>query len=285
MRHLGDFLPGSTVYVWFTTNGANGGRLAPSSGFEDADFRIYKNGSIAERASMAGVTVTSAFDGMVGVHQVAIGLADNTDAGFYAPGAEYALVLYPDETVDAQSISGIVATFSIARLAPGMRLVGVAQGGAAGTITLPAGASATDDAYNGWTVEILYGTGSGQQRQVEDYVGATNVATMDSDWGLAPDATSVNAAYPPNPAALEGALSAAERNAVADALLDRDMAAGADTGSNVKRTLRQALRTLRNKFSVTGGTVTFTKEDDVTPSHTAALTGAPSVTAADPAGP
>jgi hypothetical protein len=65
---------------------------------------------------------------------------------------------------------------------------------------------------------------------------------------------------------------------IADTILDRDMGAGADTGSAIKRTVRQALRALRNKSSIAAGTLTVTKEDDATASWTAAVT----TTAGDP---
>ncbi len=68
---------------------------------------------------------------------------------------------------------------------------GTAQAGAASTITLAAGASATDDYYNSATIHITGGTGSGQTRTISDYVGSTKVATVDSAWTTQPDATSV----------------------------------------------------------------------------------------------
>jgi hypothetical protein len=54
----------------------------------------------------------------------------------------------------------------------------------------------------------------------------------------------------------------------ADALLNRDLAAGTDTNA---RSLRNAVRFLRNKWSVTAGTLTVTKEDDTTEAWTAAV--------------
>ncbi len=73
---------------------------------------------------------------------------------------------------------------------------------------------------------------------------------------------------------------------LADALLDRDMSIGTDSGSPAVRTVRQALRALRNKVSISAGTMTVTKEDDTTASFTASVTttaGASPVTAIDPA--
>ncbi len=84
------------------------------------------------------------------------------------------------------------------------------------------------------------------------------------------------------------ALTSGERNSVADAVLDRDMSTGADSGSTTVRTIRQALRFLRNKWTVLAGTLTVYKEDDSTPSWTAAVTTdatAEPITANDPAGP
>ena len=73
-------------------------------------------------------------------------------------------------------------------------------------------------------------------------------------------------------------LTAAERIAIADAILDRDMSTGTDSGSPTVRTVRQALRANRNKVSISGGVMTVTKEDDSTTSWTAAIT----TTAGDP---
>lgn len=69
-------------------------------------------------------------------------------------------------------------------------LVGTAQAGDGTTITLPNAANATDDYYNGCTIYISSGTGSGQSRVISDYVGATKVATV-PNWNIAPDNTSM----------------------------------------------------------------------------------------------
>ncbi len=75
---------------------------------------------------------------------------------------------------------------------------------------------------------------------------------------------------------------------LADAILDRDMATGTDSGSSSVRTVRQALRALRNKGAVVGSTYTVYKEDDSTASWSATVTGtagADPITEIDPAGP
>ncbi len=75
---------------------------------------------------------------------------------------------------------------------------------------------------------------------------------------------------------------------VADALLDRDMSTGVDSGSTTVRTPRQALRAIRNKTDISAGTLTVKKEDDSTTSWTAAVStdaAAVPIIGIDPAGP
>lgn len=71
-------------------------------------------------------------------------------------------------------------------------------------------------------------------------------------------------------------------NDIADALLKRDMSAVTGEAS---RSLLNALRKLRNKWSISGSTVTYTKEDDSTSAFTSSVTtsgGAVPIIAEDP---
>lgn len=67
---------------------------------------------------------------------------------------------------------------------------GSAQAGTSSTITLKAASSAIDDYYNGLYITITGGTGAGQIRIIEDYVGSTKVVTVDRAWTTIPDSTS-----------------------------------------------------------------------------------------------
>jgi hypothetical protein len=68
---------------------------------------------------------------------------------------------------------------------------GTAQAGAAGTITLAAGASAVDDFYKGAQVVLYGGTGANQApRIITAYNGTTKVATVGRNWVTNPDNTS-----------------------------------------------------------------------------------------------
>lgn len=83
----------------------------------------------------------------------------------------------------------------------------------------------------------------------------------------------------------QATLTSGDRDAIADALLDRVLSAGANAATDTARSVRNALRSLRNKVSISGSTLTVTMEDDSTPAWTAAVTGtsgADPVTAVDP---
>ena len=67
---------------------------------------------------------------------------------------------------------------------------GTAQAGSSDTITLDSGSLSTNDIYNGSTITITAGTGSGQIRIISDYVGSSRVATVSENFTTQPDATS-----------------------------------------------------------------------------------------------
>ena len=70
-------------------------------------------------------------------------------------------------------------------------VTGTAQAGGAASITLEAGADSNDDIYNNERISILEGTGAGQARLISDYDGTTKVATVNNNWVVQPDSTSI----------------------------------------------------------------------------------------------
>jgi hypothetical protein len=74
---------------------------------------------------------------------------------------------------------------------------GVAQAGAALTITAAAGADLSDVDSN-WKVSIYYGTGSGQMRNVSTASNTTKVVTITSAWDTNPDTTSYYRLWDPS---------------------------------------------------------------------------------------
>lgn len=66
-----------------------------------------------------------------------------------------------------------------------------ATAGAANTITFPTTYSKKDDAYVGVTIVITQGTSAGDTRTITAYNAATKVATVNQNWTVTPDTTSV----------------------------------------------------------------------------------------------
>ena len=134
-------------------------------------------GSVGSVTGNVGGNVSGNVTGSVG--SVASGGITAASFGSGALGAVW------DESISSHTTSG---TF-------GQRLQdvrsGTAQAGAAGTITLDAGASATNSFYNNCLIYLTGGTGAGQSRFVTGYVGATKVATVNDNWVVNPDNTSV----------------------------------------------------------------------------------------------
>lgn len=89
---------------------------------------------------------------------------------------------------------------------------GTAQAGGASTITLDAGASATNNLYTDGIVTITGGTGVGQVNTITAYAGATKIATVSRAWAIVPDATSEFVISPApasaNPTAVAAAVGA-----------------------------------------------------------------------------
>lgn len=97
-----------------------------------------------------------------------------------------------DENITAgnHNVAGSAARFVREGSEAAAGITDDAQAGAAGTITLAAGASATDNIYNGERISILEGTGAGQSRIITAYNGTTKVATVNRNWTTNPDSTS-----------------------------------------------------------------------------------------------
>jgi len=128
MKYMGDYADDSTVRIFFTTNDGSGRAVAPSTAFEAADIVIYKNNSATQKATTNGITMTSPFDTVTGLHLVEIDCSNDTgDAGFWATGNDYSVVLSPDETVDSQTVVAAIAQFSIEN-----RVVSAVSGNVAG---------------------------------------------------------------------------------------------------------------------------------------------------------
>lgn len=103
------------------------------------------------------------------------------------------------------------------------------------------------------------------------------------------DANSITAGVIANNAIDAAAVAADADEAIADAILNRNLAGGGNgTGATTDRTVRSALRALRNRSGISGTTLTVYQEDDAATAWTATVStsaGANPVTGIDPAGP
>ena len=94
-----------------------------------------------------------------------------------------------------KAIKSGTTTGDVAAEAVTATLSNTAQGGADATaslmayITLNAGASASDDFYNGQVLRTTGGTGPNQIRQILDYDGTTKRAYVNKSWSTVPDGT------------------------------------------------------------------------------------------------
>jgi len=91
----------------------------------------------------------------------------------------------------ASRVDSLLRACGMAATTTSSDVTGTAQAGSAGSITLAAGASATDDYYSGMVITLTGGTGDGSKGVITDYVGSTKVATVQkSTTAFTPDGTS-----------------------------------------------------------------------------------------------
>jgi hypothetical protein len=111
IQQLGDFRPNDVVRFMWNTSGVGGASITRAT---NGTIRIYRNDSTTERSSSNGITDTEDFDSQTGVHHCKIDLSDNTDAGFYAEGNDYFVVLN-GAVIDGQTVNAALAQFSIGK--------------------------------------------------------------------------------------------------------------------------------------------------------------------------
>ncbi len=152
--------------------------------------------------------------GQVKVDRFATGAIDNTAIAADAIGSSEFATSAADEiatSVWAAATRALTdkAGFALSSVESAVVHSGTAQAGAAGSITLAAGASASDDLYRGQRVKIYGGLGAGQSRAITAYNGTTKVATVDRNWFVTPDNTSTYAIESADQAALNSTLQVA----------------------------------------------------------------------------
>jgi hypothetical protein len=249
-KYLGDFGAGDTIDFKFTTFRPSTGAAFTLGG--TPVISVYKDNSTTE--STAGVALTADFDARTGLNHVRI--TTSTDGAFYADGSSFECVITTG-TVDSVSVVGsCVGRFTLrdqACLYPTVhaRKLDVTTAGEAGIDWANIGSPTSTVSLSGTTVGTATTLGSSA-------ITSTTIATTGYQ-------------------------------AIADGILKRKLdSSGDETSSSTanERTVRHALRYLRNKVGISGSTMTVTQEDDTTTAWTATLTTSPGVdpvTTIDPA--
>ncbi len=173
-----DYKPGDTVYVEICT-------------------QVFATGVATNADSLPTGTVNKngADDGAVAV------TVSNLDAGRYKAVFTIPTTYLSGDVLNltvAATVSGVAGKAGVwhAKLGIGVIRSSTAQAGAAGTITLDAGASAVTDFYKGAWIVLVAGAGAGQARMCTAYDGVTKIATIGPNWATNPGATSIFAILP-----------------------------------------------------------------------------------------
>jgi hypothetical protein len=103
MNYAGDYLPGQTVRLPWSTNNKSGASITRST---DGTISVYKAASTTQTTT--GITAVEDFDSLTGIHWISIALTNV----FYAPHEDYAVVL-SGATIDGETVNAVLGTFSI----------------------------------------------------------------------------------------------------------------------------------------------------------------------------
>lgn len=228
MINFGEVPAGAVLPIPFASYAAATGASVTLTGLAAADIEVYKGTSMTQRSSDAGYALMDTdgidIDGITGIHGFSIDTGDNTDAGFYAAGS-YFTVVVSAVTIDGQTVNFIAATFRLraAETAAGVPKVdvshisgdsaaadnletafddtagavpwlgivdqGVAQSASSTGLVMRSGAAFADGALVGSVLGAFGSTqGYWQFREITANVGSTDALTVDA-WSVTPSGT------------------------------------------------------------------------------------------------
>jgi hypothetical protein len=147
---VGDFRTGKTVRKMFNSNAVAGESITLAT---NGTVSAYKDGGTTQ--STTGVTLTEDFDGLTGVHLVAVDTS--ADGSFYSAGSDFEVVL-SGATIDGKAINATLFSFSLENRSPLMpttdgRKLDVSAGGEAGVDWANVGSPTTTVGLSGTTVK------------------------------------------------------------------------------------------------------------------------------------
>jgi hypothetical protein len=307
MSYLGDFAPGTAIDLKFTTTNTTG----VAAGYVSGGVAIWKNNSVTSFTT--GATLTTAFASTVGLNHVRIVTTNLTN--FPVAGATNYMVSLSTGTVSGNRLKGyVIAHFSTRNRVLGADAINstaiktaaltsakFGSGAVTATVINTGALTAAKFGASAVTGTVLSTTAAVKiHTSVNAGTVGTSIAAILDDTGtsgvaIAAGAISttkfaagaIDAAAIATDAIGAAELAAGAATEIADAVLDRDMSTGTDSGSTTVRTVRQAMYAIRNKVAISGTTMTVTKTDDSTTSWTAvvATTAGNPISSIDPAGP
>lgn len=257
-KYLGDFAAGDTIDFMFTTFRPSTG--APFTLGGTPAVSVYKDNSTTQ--STAGITLTASFDSVTGLNHVRI--TTSSDGTFYADGSAFECVITTG-TVDGVSVVGsCIGRFTLrdqACLYPTTagRKLDVTATGEAGIDLANVGSPTTTLNLSGTTIST-----SQQITSVSGSVGSIGTGGISST-SFASGAITNTVIATDAIGSDELATTAIEE--IADGILKRKLdSSGNETSTTSSdRTVRNALRILRNKVDAsTGATVDVYNESDTT---------------------
>lgn len=147
---VGDFRTGKTVRKMWNSNAVAGESITLAT---DGTVSAYKDGGTTQ--STTGVTLTEDFDGLTGVHLVAVDTS--ADGSFYSAGSDFEVVL-SGATIDGKAINATLFSFSLEARSALMpttdgRKLDVSAGGEAGVDWANVGSQSTTVGLSGTTVK------------------------------------------------------------------------------------------------------------------------------------
>jgi len=163
---------GDTLPILFASYDGGTGASVTMTGLAVTDVEVYKDGSVTQRASDAGYVLLDTdgidFDGLTGIHGISLDLSDDTDAGFYAVGSWYHVVV-SSITVDAQTVSFVAAAFRVVSATRGLAGTALpdAAADAAGGLAISDAGGVDLDAQRSDVAAILVDTGTTLQAELD----------------------------------------------------------------------------------------------------------------------
>lgn len=282
-KFLGDFTAGDVIDFKFTTYRPSTG--APFTLAGTPVVSVYKNNDTTQ--SVTGVTLTVDFDAVTGLHHVRITTA--SDGTFYSNGGDFECVITTG-TVDSVSLVGsCVARFTLGHTAANVYNALVANYTLANSfgarLVRVRSTSPSNEAFITGANHIAADVHEIQPATISDTDFADGALVIAGASGtgvkayLAPD--SITAGVIANNAIDAASITADADESMADALLNRNIAGGSNTG----RLVKEALYALRNKSEIAGSTLNVYNATDGAIAWSATVSssaGANPVTGIDP---